>query len=432
MTILKLGLNKIIFFLLYAFILLYPTGPFISDVIISIIGLSIILSLNNKKVFIKLLNEKFIFIILIFYLSINVSSLFSDYSNISFPRSFVFLRWILFIIFAYLSFKAIQINKINYSIVFIIIFCILDCFYQYYFSFDLFGFPTLSSSPAVNSDYRLLTGPFGNEPIVSSFIVKLLFPTIYFFILSKNFYIKKYISVIFFVIFFLSFFIILISGQRVSLIYLIIGLLLFLLINIKYFFNYNIIKKKYLKYFILVILSFIILSIFTFYKLSNNSQYSNRMIDGFKNEFNHYYIGDSHYAKLHKISFQIFKENIFFGIGLKSFRFKCLEENNSLENINLKLICSTHPHNYYIEILTETGIIGLSLFLIFLILIITKYLSFKKNYLSPNHADGFFISFFICIFPIVPTGSFFSNYNSSLFWFILSLLLINIYKQKNV
>lgn len=163
----NLYFNKVIFFLFYTFIILYASGPFISDAIITLLGLSIIISLNNKKVFNELANQKFIIVIILFFLSSNISSALSDYSDISFSRSITFFRWILFLIFAYLSIELININKINLSVVFITIFCIFDCIFQYFFKYDLFGFSTISSSPSVNSDYQLLTGPFGDEPIVT-------------------------------------------------------------------------------------------------------------------------------------------------------------------------------------------------------------------------------------------------------------------------
>ena len=55
------------------------------------------------------------------------------------------------------------------------------------------------------------------------------------------------------------------------------------------------------------------------------------------------------------------------GGGIKSFRFNCwkaLAKNNSTWS------CATHPHNYYIEILADLGLIG------FLIIIMLFYIVF--------------------------------------------------------
>ena len=66
-----------------------------------------------------------------------------------------------------------------------------------------------------------------------------------------------------------------------------------------------------------------------------------------------------------------FKENIIFGISYKKFRSECsnkiydYEYSKITENIEFNG-CSTHPHNIYLEILSEQGIIGFILFLLLL------------------------------------------------------------------
>ena len=55
-----------------------------------------------------------------------------------------------------------------------------------------------------------------------------------------------------------------------------------------------------------------------------------------------------------RTAIQIFKENPIFGIGPKLFRVEC-------KNINNGEGCSTHPHNSYLQLLAETGIIDLDL-----------------------------------------------------------------------
>ena len=59
----------------------------------------------------------------------------------------------------------------------------------------------------------------------------------------------------------------------------------------------------------------------------------------------------------------MFLENKILGVGVKNFRNYCNEEKYKVSNLS----CSTHPHNIYIQMLSETGIIGFSfLMLIFL------------------------------------------------------------------
>ena len=56
-----------------------------------------------------------------------------------------------------------------------------------------------------------------------------------------------------------------------------------------------------------------------------------------------------------------FKLNKYFGGGIKSFRFNC--PGREIKNINERTTCNMHPHNYYLEILTDLGIVGLLIFI---------------------------------------------------------------------
>ena len=105
-------------------------------------------------------------------------------------------------------------------------------------------------------------------------------------------------------------------------------------------------------------------------------------------------------------SFNIFKEKKFIGSGPKSYRYACKEENMSLSIYS----CNSHPHNYYLQLLSETGFLG-TLFLVFIYLMIVyrsvinffKVL-FKKNYdLFEIITLAFYFSQF---WPINQTGKF--------------------------
>ena len=63
------------------------------------------------------------------------------------------------------------------------------------------------------------------------------------------------------------------------------------------------------------------------------------------------------------------------GNGYKSFRSKCF----TFEEKNKKYLCSTHPHNYHLEILHDTGIIGFLILLYFATNLIYKTIKIAKN-----------------------------------------------------
>ena len=119
----------------------------------------------------------------------------------------------------------------------------------------------------------------------------------------------------------------------------------------------------------------------------------------------------SFYRKLFLASLYTWKEHKIFGNGIRSFYTDCHNLTKSEINIaededpNKKnLSCSNHPHNYYFQILTSTGIVGLfTIFLIgFLFLVFSfKNLKFMKKFDMENVILlSVTISFFIEIFPL--------------------------------
>ena len=94
-----------------------------------------------------------------------------------------------------------------------------------------------------------------------------------------------------------------------------------------------------------------------------------------------------------------------------------------------------HPHNYYLEILTETGLIGFLIAMSFFL--ITIYLSFYKKYFSKSKLNNnnliipFIFLFIVEISPIKSTGSFFTTGNAT-YIFILLATLIAIVRRGNL
>ena len=98
------------------------------------------------------------------------------------------------------------------------------------------------------------------------------------------------------------------------------------------------------------------------------------------------------------------------------------KKNFALENeIDEKqLRCNTHPHQIYLEILSEHGMFGFIFLFIFLFLFLKsnlKKLLKNKNLLL----NCLFITLLINFIPIIPSGSFFTSFNATLFWINFSL-----------
>ena len=131
----------------------------------------------------------------------------------------------------------------------------------------------------------------------------------------------------------------------------------------------------------------------------------------------------------------IFKENPVLGSGFRSYRKVCgsyetLKQPNQYgTDQGRRLSCSIHPHNYHLEILSETGLIGYLIFLSFIIYIF--YLFFKKKTNKSFSLSLMFCLILTYIVPFKPTGSFFSTSSSFFFWYLISHFLFLIKLNKD-
>ena len=122
------------------------------------------------------------------------------------------------------------------------------------------------------------------------------------------------------------------------------------------------------------------------------------------------------------------------GGGIKSFRVNCIKRDNVIEKWR-DWSCNIHPHNYYLEILTELGLIGIFIIL-FLIIQLLNLSCIKNNYLNSsdklnNMLTPFILLFIAEMFPIRSSGSFFTT-NNSVFIFLLLAIIVSISKNKNL
>ena len=133
------------------------------------------------------------------------------------------------------------------------------------------------------------------------------------------------------------------------------------------------------------------------------------------------------YLKEFKTGFMTWRVNKFFGGGVKSFIINCARAN--IPN------CVNHPHNYFLEILSELGIFGFMIFIILFLIIICK--TFVKKYFTKVKFKEsliivpFIFLFLAEIFPLKNTGSFFSTFNATYFFLIMSIL-IGLVKKQNL
>ena len=93
-----------------------------------------------------------------------------------------------------------------------------------------------------------------------------------------------------------------------------------------------------------------------------------------------------------------------------------------------RLKCSTHPHNLYMQIFSESGVLSLTFFMLFFIIFLSK--NYKQSKYE-NEKILILFSFFIIYFnPLNITGNFFNNWYSSFFYYMMSVIFLLNYERK--
>lgn len=387
--------------------------------ILCFISFVIILKKTNLKEF--YINFKYI---LYFFLYLILSSLIVNQINII--NTIILLKF--FFLFFFLIYSCLKLDqkffiKYSYYILAIFFFIFFDLIFQKIYKYDIFGFV------AEGSNIDRLTGPFGSkEYIPASYIYHICLPFILY-ILFNNFISKKLIDYFIFILIFISLVVsIFITGERI----------IFIMLLVTIFFYFSFYKKFLVKFLFAGLLCFILIYLISSFDGYYKNRYSKfiNIISGTK-EKNTSFL-DSQWGAHYLTSIEIFKNNFFFGKGARSFRVEC---SNSLyemiSSASKDIRCSTHPHNFYLEILSETGIFGILLFFIivykFLIILIEVI---KKNFfdtrnLNYNIAMVYVIPTLVLLFPIKSSGAIFSNLYGLMFWSLFAFSYGFLLKTKN-
>ena len=119
-------------------------------------------------------------------------------------------------------------------------------------------------------------------------------------------------------------------------------------------------------------------------------------------------VHDSHI----RTAINMFKDKPIFGHGPKMFRVKCSDPKYS---VGIRP-CNTHPHNFYVQLLAETGIIGfIFLFSSFCYVLYCAYRQLKSIILRQSrYLTDYQVCLLACIlitsWPFSPNGNFFHNW----------------------
>lgn len=389
------------------------SGPFIPDLFLVVIVINFILLIYFNKKY-ELIKNKTSYLFLVFCLIIVAVSIFS--LNTSSIQSSLF--YIRFGLFALATSVLIEEKKylliyILYLLLFTYLALFFDSIYQLKFNENIFGFTVEN-----NLNFRI-TSFFGKDEVLGSYSIRLLPLTIFLTILCFNNSIntKKFLLISLVTA---SFVVVVLSGERTS-------LALFILLIIFLFSSSFNLRRLLLIPIIITSITFIIV-------ISASEKIKHRMIDttinqlGFSENSERMVLFSKTYEGHYLIALNMFKEKPIFGHGAKMFRYYCAKE----ENFVAPNACTTHPHNFYAQMLSESGLIGffvLTTIFLYIIFLYLKNLYFQLRYKKQFITDlGLCLlsTYFITLFPILPSGNFFNNWLSIIIYYPLGFLIYTI------
>ncbi len=377
----------------------------------------LIFQLNKIKLFLTIF---FIFIIISSIINVTIVG----YENII--KSIFLLRFLIlyFIIEILLINNLLNLRKLFAISLICTSFVSIDLLIQYAFGKNILGFEPLHNN--------ILSGIFFDEAIAGGFIQKLFLLS---FIGLIIFYNKINVSKIYILpVVLIHILAIFVSTNKMPFILILFSILLLIL-----FF-----KELRINLIICLILSIFISAIIakndpnlqqrykSFYvkifgkdsaHANKNINISDEQIKIGRMNFFQQGVGSEH-GIIYLVAFESFKRSMLIGNGLKSIRVNCkkivLAEGE---------MCLAHPHNFHLEILNDTGLLGylsLTLFVILTILKSLKNYRYKTTFVQKCIFIFILLNFLIEIWPIKSTGSLFSTWTGSITWLSVALTSYNL------
>ena len=423
--------DKVLSFLIFSFplLILFKSATInLATILVSIIMLSYIFTKEQADFFKNKLVLYFIFFFLFFF--INSIIHFTSFDPLL--KSLGNFRFLLlsFGVFFFLHIASEQkkIFFIYFNLVLIFLVSI-DILYQFFFYKDIFGFKPGMCNDILPIKCQRFSGVFGDELIAGSYLSQIGFLILILFLnLELN---KVYFNTLIKIIlclFLLT--IILLTGERAALLIIIISIFF-----ICFF------KKKLVNFFLFLVL-LLTLIFFSAQKIESiNSRFVN-LFDGWgstsKNASVVNKIIESPWSLHYQAAIELFIEKPILGHGPKSFRIKC--ENTNIDKKTREQrhyyrdyrACSTHPHNYLLEFLSENGFLGGAFFIGLIFIIFASIYKICNNSENKYKLISILIGSLILaiIFPFKPSGAFFSTFNASMLFYILGFFLYYLKKAK--
>ena len=409
----KISFQNALIFLFSIFPISFLIGNLFINLSIIIISIVYLLGVFFKKVEFKI-NDKFFLLLIFFFITLLINLFFSNDISLSYPRVLKFF-FIIFFVLAYRYLIYLDNNELNYlyklwSLTFAIV-CV-DLIFEFFVGFNLLG--SKSYIPGRLAGFMGGKTKYDSELVIGNYFFAFALLSLSYFYknYSKNKILNMSLAIILILI---SFFI----GERSNFAKTIIVISLFI------FFIYELnIKQKFFSIMFIVCFFTVFLNLNPNYKI----RYVDQQIKTLK--ANSFKCISSNHCAHYKVAINIFKDNPFFGVGIKNFRIESFDNKYKILKNKNWTGGTTHPHQIHLELLSETGIIGYLSFLIFIFFSI--YFSFKSYLLTKNIYQFSAILFIVAsLIPFLPSGSFFTTYSSGLFWINYAIMIGHTKKLNN-
>jgi len=472
----KVNLSNLVEALFYSFPITFIIGNLAVTLNLLFFILASFFLIKKKQLNYRFNNSSWLLIVFFLYLLISTTiqfqppgPLYDRVQHWSFEehpifKSFMLIRFpiLIFLVDTLFYNKLLDLKKFFLSSFICTSFVSFDVIYQYFVGYDLFGYKSMGHR---NS------GPFNDEYIAGSYLVKFSFFSIFYvyeIFKNKN---SKNLFLIFVITFYGTAQIL--AGNRMPTLLFLFGCIIIILFvkNFRFIMSLGLValvsifftlshyeskpSLRFLK----------ITDVYSYFygdlkrvligikKNITESEHKKSEIkkeekhDPFyhiKNYYSGYYFLSTGHGPVFLTAIEMWMEKPWTGYGLKSFRIICYEilekdygrvfyPKVEMTHKNKIRHCANHSHNYYLELLSETGIIGTSLMIIFFfILLKNSFYCLKQNLRKTdiNLLVSILIILFIEIWPIKSSGSFFTTWNATFFW-LATAMLISIYSKKD-
>ncbi len=414
----KNNLNSCLILIFFLLPISFVIGPAVVELFFFILSISTILIYKNK--IFNNHTKKFIIFFLLFYLYLNLNSFFAFDVQNSLRTSIPYIRFFIVIFgISYFMIKNKNIaNTTKYILIIIFVILFLDSLYQFSFGKNIFGFPIVDKGT-----YRI-SSFFGSELILGGYVARILPILLSLIFFSNEINKNKNLNLWILLICFLSLVISALSGERVA---------FFQVIIITLFTIFFLIDSRKIKFFFISTLLILFVTLFSFDNKIKTRMFVNTLntmkeVDKFAN-LNSEIIIFSQVHHSHILSgYKMFLDKPITGHGLKSFRKLCSDEKYRINNFS----CTTHPHNFLIQFLSELGLLGTFFYIFAMLYFIINFFRdifyLNKSYIKSKQCIA--ISILLFFLPI-PTGSFFNNYMSYQFYYLIIFYIFYLYISKN-